>query len=120
MRKNKDGTGWEYVAVYVDDLLVVMKDARKFIEDILTSKHKYIIKGVGPPSYHLGADIYRDPDGQLAMGSKKYVEKILEGFERKFGNKPYKKKAPIPELDDSTFCSADERILYLSLVAELA
>ena len=59
------GDHWEYLAVYVDDLMAIMKDPDEFFA-VLINKYKYKLKGVGPPKYHLGGDFYRDEDGTLA------------------------------------------------------
>ncbi|MFA9289535.1 MAG: reverse transcriptase domain-containing protein [Weeksellaceae bacterium] len=53
MREN-DGI-YEYIAVYVDDLLIAARDPKSII-DILSEKHKFKLKGVGPLTYHLGCD----------------------------------------------------------------
>ena len=55
---------YEYVCVYVDDLMMISKNPQAFF-DTLVSKYNYILKGVCPPSYHLGGDFGRDPDGTL-------------------------------------------------------
>ena len=57
---------YEYVCVYVDDLAIAMREPQVFI-DALTNTYGYKLKGVGPMSYHLGADIYRDADGTLCL-----------------------------------------------------
>jgi len=93
------GDCYEYICVYVDDLMVIMKDPQKFF-DILTEKYKYILKGVGVPEYHLGGNFGRDPDGTLYWGSKTYVEKILDNFARIFGSEPKKFSSPLDK-DDS-------------------
>ena len=48
------GDHWEYVACYVDDLLVFSKDPMSIIEDV---KKEYELKGVGTPEYYLGGDV---------------------------------------------------------------
>ena len=53
MRFSKDGTHYEYIAVYVDDLAICMKDPQAFC-DTLKEKYKLKVKGIGPLSYHLG------------------------------------------------------------------
>ena len=45
-----------YIAVYVDDLAICMKDQKSFC-DTLKDKYKLKWKGVGPISYHLGCGI---------------------------------------------------------------
>ena len=50
------GSCYEYVCVYVDDLLVVMKEPSTFFKN-LSKKHGYKLKGVGDPEYHLGGNL---------------------------------------------------------------
>ena len=47
------GDHWEYIATYVDDLLVFSKDPMQIIDKI---KETYDLKGVGAPEYYLGGD----------------------------------------------------------------
>ena len=76
-----------------------MKDPHKFI-DTLKEKYIYILKGVGPPEYHLGGNFGRDPDGTLLWGAQSYVEKMLKIYECIFGSQPKKHFAPL-DRDDS-------------------
>ena len=77
MNSSKDGSHYEYIAVYVDDLAICMKDPKSFC-DTLKEKYKLKLKGVGPINYHLGCGYTRDEDGTLAAVPRKYVEKVLE------------------------------------------
>lgn len=45
------GDHWEYL-VYVDNLMAIMKEPNKFLDE-LKNKYNYKLKGVGPPKYHL-------------------------------------------------------------------
>ena len=60
MKCNSDN--YEYVTVYVDDLLCAMKDPRSLL-DHLIKVDKYKLKGDGSLSFHLGCDFSHDPDG---------------------------------------------------------
>ena len=96
---------YEYLCVYVDDLMVLSKQPQEFF-DTLMDKYGYILKGVGPPEYHLGGDFGRDPDGTLFWGAKRYVSKLMGNYERMFGSLPHKAPTPMvhedhPELDQS-------------------
>ena len=51
MRENNDL--YEYIAVYVDDLLVTARDPNHILQT-LQEQHKFKLKGVGPLMYHLG------------------------------------------------------------------
>ena len=58
--KNK----YEYIAIYVDDLLIASEEPQQIIKD-LKEKFKLKIKGDGPLEYHLGCDYKLDKDGTL-------------------------------------------------------
>ena len=64
MKPSKDGNHCEYIAVYVDDLAICMKDPQAFC-DTVEKKYTLKLKGVGPISYHLGCGYTRDEDGTL-------------------------------------------------------
>jgi hypothetical protein len=55
MRKN-DGL-YEYIAVYVDDLLIAARNPNEIFK-LLKENHKFKLKGVGPLTYHLGCDYF--------------------------------------------------------------
>ena len=82
------------------------------------------MKGVGPISYHLGWGYTRDEDGTLVADPRKYVEKILESYEKMFGEKPKKTRTPLlardhPESDLSEFCNQDQIKQYQTIVGQL-
>jgi hypothetical protein len=95
---------YEYIAVYVDDLAIAMADLQEFV-DVLEKKHKFKLKGTGTIAFHLGCDFFRDDKGILCMAPKKYIEKMMMGYEQMFGEKPLTKvhspleKGDHPELD---------------------
>jgi Reverse transcriptase (RNA-dependent DNA polymerase) len=91
--KKDSGTHWEYVCVYVDDLLAMMTKPEEFYEKLTNLGYK--LKGVGPPKCHLGGDIYRDQNGTLAWGAKSYIQRLLANFERVFGEKPKEYQTPM-------------------------
>jgi Reverse transcriptase (RNA-dependent DNA polymerase) len=72
----KNGNIYEYIAVYVDNLAIAMKNPKEFT-DILDNKHKFKLKGTGPIMFHLGMDFTRDDDGTLCISPTKYIEKSL-------------------------------------------
>ena len=81
------GDHYEYIAVYVDDLMIASKEPEAIIE-ALTGKHKLKLKGTGPTEFHLGCDYFRDDDGTLCMAPRKYIDKLTQNYERMFGEKP--------------------------------
>jgi hypothetical protein len=87
MRKAKDGSSYEYLAVYVDDLLIAMKDPRGFC-DILKNKYHFKLKGDGPIDYHIGLNYKRDKEGTLVQQPEKYIEKMMTTYELTFKEPP--------------------------------
>ncbi|KAL7563771.1 hypothetical protein ACA910_020455 [Epithemia clementina (nom. ined.)] len=105
IKKVSVGSCYEYIAVYVDDLAIASKDPGAICK-ILKEKYNFKLKGDGPIDFHLGCHYKCDPDGTLVADPRKYVEKMMETYERLFNTKPKKAKPPLPpgdhpELDDS-------------------
>ena len=117
------GTHWEYLCTYVDDLIIMSKEPEKFMDKV---QKTFKMKGVGPPTYHLGSDFVRRSNGLLSWGSKTYITKILAQFERLYPNKKFSKKTttPIvpgdhPELDKSELLDTQGIKIYQSLIGML-
>ena len=123
MRPEPGGTCYEYIAVYVDDLAIAAKDSQAFCNE-LKKKYNLKLKGVGPLEYHLGCTYKKDPDGTLAADPRRYVNKILESFERMFKEKPRKSRQPLeggdhPELDTSELCDEHQTKQFQTLIGQL-
>ena len=121
MKLSKDGTHYEYIAVYANDLPICMQDPQAFCD---TLKEIQSQKRVGPISYHLGCVYTRDEDGTLVADARKCVGKILESYEKMFGEKPKKTRTPLvagdhPENDPSDFCNQDQIKEYHTIVGRL-
>ena len=107
-RPEPGGTCYEYLAVYVDDLAIAAKDPQAFYNE-LKKRYNLKLKGAGPLEYHLGCTHKKDSDGTLATDPRRYVNKILESYERMFKEKPGKSRPPLeggdhPEFDTSDLC----------------
>ena len=123
MKLSKDGMHYEYIAVYVDDLAIWMQDSQEFC-DTLKEKYKLKLKGVGLLSYHLECGYTRYEDGTLVADPTKYVGKILESYEKMFGEQPKKTRTPLvagdhPQNDSSDFCDQDQIKEYQTIVRQL-
>jgi hypothetical protein len=123
MRPNADKTKYEYLAVYVDDLLMAMEDPKSFC-DTLKRKHKFKLKGDGPINYHIGLNYQRTKDGVLVQRPEKFIDKMMESYKRMYGSFPNKAKTPLekgdhPEVDDSELLEEDETRQYMSLIGQL-
>jgi hypothetical protein len=121
MREKADH--YEYICVYVDDLMVMMKEPQKFFDE-LEIKYKYKLKGVGEPAYHLGGNFTRDPDGTLAWGAKSYIKRLLDNYKIMFGDLPKVCSSPLvhgdtPELDTSALLEPEDIKKYQSVIGAL-
>ena len=121
MRKN--GDVWEYIAVYVDDLAIAAKSPKDICNDLITT-YKYKLKGVGGLSFHLGCDFYRDKSGVLCFGPKRYIDKMLDAYEKMFGDKPKGCTSPLerndhPELDETEVLDEHDQRKYQSMIGAL-
>ena len=123
MRPEPGGTCYEYIAVYVDDIAIAAKDPQPFCNE-LKKKYNLKLKGVGPLEYHLGCTYKKDPNGTLAADPRRYVNKILESYERMFKEKPRKSRPPLeggdhPELHTPELCDEHQTNQFQTLVGQL-
>ena len=124
MRPLSDNSCYEYIAVYVDDLALGMKDPQTFLTTLET-KHKFKLKGSGPINFHLGCDFERDKDGTLCMVPKQYIERMVSQYERLFSEKPkVNVTSPLergdhPELDETDLLDEKDVQQYQSLIGSL-
>ena len=115
------GDCYKYIVVYVDDLIVAMKDPESFFSALQTDPHNFKLKGVGPANYHLGGDLFRDDDGTLCFGSQTYSKRIVSNFEELFSEKPTTFFSPLdhedrPELDTSDLCGLADTAKFQSMI----
>ena len=114
---------WEYVCIYVDDLLIA-SDEPSYLTDAL-QKIGYKLKGVGEPAYHLGGDIkkVKDPEEVLAWGPTRYVKHMMDTYKTLFGTEVPKREvhSPLdpkdhPELDTSELLDDEGKSKYQSMI----
>ena len=108
MRPEPGGTCYEYIAVYVDDLAIAAKDPQAFCNELK----------------HLGCTYKKDHDGTLAADPRRYVNKILESYERMFKEKSRKSRPPLeggdhPELHTPELCDEHQTNQFQTLVGQL-
>jgi hypothetical protein len=122
--KENDGL-WEYIAVYVDDLCIAMRNPQSLISQLSSPPYNFKLKGSGEIKFHLGMEFTRDSDGVLCLESTKYFSKIMDNYERHFGTKPRQvyhsplEKGDHPEMDTTHILDAEKTKLYQSMVGAL-
>ena len=118
------GDVYEYICVYVDDLLCAMRNPKAFMDALQAEPHNYKLKGVDEPKYHLGGDFFRDSDGTLCYGAQTYIKRLLTNYEVMFGEKPKEFNSPLdkkdhPELDTTELCSVEDIAKFQSIIGSL-
>jgi hypothetical protein len=99
---------YEYLATYVDDILIWSKDPMAVIKSL---EETYLLKIVGIPEYYLGRNVeflgeaWKNQGLGLALSAKIYIQKVIPKFESLFGKefKPIKttmSEGCHPEVDD--------------------
>ena len=113
---------WEYIMVYVDNIIIAMKDPKSFFDELQDpDKVSFKMKGVGSPTYHLRADFFHNDDGMLCLGLQTSAKWLCSNFERLYGEAPKSVFLPLdhddhPELDDSPFCGPEDTSKFQSLI----
>ena len=119
------GDHYEYIAVYVDDLMIASKNPQGIIDALTSKPNNFKLKGTGPISFHLGCDFFRDEDGVLCIGPRRYIDRMADEYKRMFGSAPKQNiQSPLekndhPELDDTELLDADGVSQYQSLIGTL-
>jgi hypothetical protein len=127
MRENNNL--YEYIAVYVDDLLIEARNPKDIVQT-LEEQHKFKLKGNGPLTCHLGCDYFRDQDGALCFGPRKYITNMMDQFNNMYGFKPKEYTSPLEkgdhpkvdtleELDEEDFKKYQTMIGYLQWALSL-
>ena len=118
---------YEYIATYVDDLMIASKDPDGVIK---TVKETYDLKGVGPPEYYLGGNVedmdehWTKKNIRWSLNASTYVSGIIPKLERLMSETFAKFSSPMsesyhPELDDSQFLNNEDGSKYRSIIGSL-
>ena len=74
MKKCPTADHYKYIATYVDDLAIIMKDPQAFIDQLELTPYNFKLKGSEPLNFHLGCGFNRDSIGTLCMDPRKYID----------------------------------------------
>ena len=119
------GDHYEYLAVYVDDILIASKDPQAIIDLLKAEPHSFMLKHAGPVERFLGMVFFRDEDGNLCWSPREYIDRMVDAFEHTFGHKPKQnvssplEKNDHPELDMMELLDMDGVNKYQSLIGAL-
>jgi hypothetical protein len=115
------GAYYEYIARYVDDILIFSKQPMQIIECL---KVTYPLQGVGQPEYYLGGDFKvqkRDIGETITVCAKTYLTNVCHKIEELLGMKLKIYDTPMahddhPKLDDSGLLNYDDHSKYRMLI----
>ena len=116
------GENYEYLAIYVDDILVFSKRAKEIMERI---QQIYPMKGVGEPEMYLGGNIgkIKTTKGNKVhyTSAQKYIENVVEKIETLLDVKLRNYNSPMeaelhPELDESPYLGEKKHSIYRMLI----
>jgi hypothetical protein len=93
--------------VYVDHLLIAERNPKEIVQT-LEEQHKFKLKGVAPLTYHSGCDHFRDQNGTLCFGPRKYITKMMNQFKNMYGCKPKEYTSPLEKGDHSKVDTSEE------------
>ena len=118
------GRHYEYIATWVDDLLILSRDPMKVVAQL---EETYQLKGVGEPSYYLGGDMKKVKVKNMhlwSMCAKTYIVRVCEKIEKLMEWTLRSYMSPEnpdyhPELDESDFLSAESISKYRMMVGSL-
>jgi hypothetical protein len=113
----------EYLAIFVDDILIWSKDPMTVIKSL---EEIYLLKNVGIPEYYLGGnmeffgDAWKNQSLGLGISVRTYIQNVIPTFENLFGKELKPIKTPMseghhPEIDDTTLCTEEDSARYRSI-----
>ncbi|SCV67087.1 BQ2448_5733 [Microbotryum intermedium] len=90
----RHGKDWHYIALYVDDLLLIGPSEAE-IEHVLSKlEDMYGIKRLGDAEYVLGIQLKRGEDGSITLSQERYLQDVLERFDLALA-KPAMRRSPL-------------------------
>ena len=121
------GDHFEYIATYMDDILVWSCNPMRIMKLLMAN---YTMKGVGIPEYYLGGNVeqlgeeWLKENIQVGISAKTYIKNVIPKFEKLLGKdisgyKTLMEEKHHPELDNSALCGEREAGIYRSIIGSL-
>ena len=123
---------WEYVLLYVDDVLIISEHGEAVLRGEIGKHFKLKEESIGPPSFYLGGKLRKvsldNGTSAWAFGSSKYIQASVDNIELYLKNRnsklPSRCNTPTstnyrPELDTSKECNPEDATHFQSLIGVL-
>jgi hypothetical protein len=117
-------SNYEYLATYVDEILIWRKDPMAVIKSL---EKTYMQKSVVIPECYLGGNVeflgeaWKNQGLGLVLSANTYIQNVIPKFEGLFGKEFKGIETPMsegyhPEVDDSPLCIEDDSAKYRSII----
>ena len=87
MRKCSTADHYEYVATYVDDLCMIMKDPQSLLDQLMAPQYNFKLKESRELAFHFGCGFKHDNTGTLCMDHGKYIDLMEDAYLQHFKTK---------------------------------
>jgi hypothetical protein len=118
IKESNDGKIYEYIATYVDDIIIVAKEPEVYLKKI---QDVFPIRDIEKsPSYYLGNNLEIRENETIKVSSQKYITEVIRKYESKHG--PLRKEnVPAspndhPEEDDTPFLNEEGTTQFQSII----
>ena len=88
MRKCPTADHYKYVATYVDNLCMIMKDLQSLLDQLMAPPYNFKLKGSREIVVHLDCGFTLDITGTLCMDHGKYIDRMEQSYFQYFKTKP--------------------------------
>jgi hypothetical protein len=121
IQRRADGSGYDYISMYVDDFLITAKDPWVHMKRL---QKVYMIKDPKVPDVYLGATYIGNPNGNWSITAKEYIKEAVRQIKKRLEITLREEKTPIktddhPEEDQSPILEDDMHREYQSLIGML-
>ena len=115
------GTHYEYICMYVDDILIFSKSPMTIVRGL---EALYILKGVGEPEFYLGGNVSKaEINGKIrtVLSAKTYIKNCSEKIEKLFSTTLRQYGSPMdplyhPETDTTELLGPEDVSKYRMLI----
>ena len=118
IKESEDKDHYEYIATYVDDIIIVSKNPKKYMDNI---KEIFPIRNEAiMPSYYLGNNLKMNGNGTMKVSSEKYIQEVLRKYQKDHGQLR-EEKVPAthndhPEEDDTPYLNHEGTTHFQSII----
>ena len=118
IKLSNDEKKYEYIATYVDDIIVVAIDPKMYLDEV---KKQYSVRNIEmTPEYYLGNNIEVRTNNTIKISSTKFISEVIRKYESINGTLK-KENVPAssddhPEMDETPFLDEEDITKFQSII----